>query len=106
MFLINKINLFHLKVTKICKNKIVKIRVYMHLLYARKYCSFKYLPFLNNFVSILEGRGGRSEPSSYFSITIFYPQLQYVSFKIILIIICFLNVRNKKIYGLTLHNNF
>lgn len=57
MFLINKINLFHLKVTKICKNKIVKIRVYMHLLYARKYCSFKYLPFLNNFVSILEGRG-------------------------------------------------
>lgn len=86
----------------------------MHLLYARKYCSFKYLPFLNKFISILEGRGGRRVPSSYFSTTIFfYPQLQYVPFKIILIIIwgvyfvfVFLNVRNKKIYGLTLHNNF
>lgn len=84
MFLINKTNLFHLKVTKNFKNKIVKIRVYMHFLYARKYCSFK---FIIKFISILEGRGGRSVPSSYFSITIFYLQLQYVPFKIILIII-------------------
>lgn len=72
MFLINKINLFYFKVIKICKNKIVKICVYMYLLYVRKYCLFKYLLFLNNFVLILEGRGGRSVLFLYFFIIIFY----------------------------------